>query len=280
MTRLVKLPLAQNVGPSQRVTVRCPLGVTYNKFYFFLGGAITAALISNLVLKINGQERFRWKTFAHLQARNAYNVGTAAAQAFVMDFTNRFAKDETAMTLATYAATAEAGVQDMVLEFDLGSYVATPTSTVTIRAEVDVPSANRTILRNRYYQKVLAGAVEEQVIIPYGQNGEQLQRMYIFGTTSLIDNIRIRREGADEFEDMSVVDNEFIARDMGKLPQAGMVCVDFIQNNLVAHMLNTAVLLGSDGKPRPIQNLDIRFRTNAAGTFDIYTESVCLNDRA
>lgn len=274
------MPLVQNVGPNQRATVRVPLGVTYNKFFLYFAGNITAALISNIVLKINGSERMRWKTFAQLQARNAYNGGAANAGAFVIDFTNRFAKDEAAMTAASYAATQEAGVNDMVLEFDIGTYVVTAASVVTVRAEVDMPSANRLILRNRYFQKVLAGAVEEQVIIPYGLNGEQLQRIFIFGTLALIDNIRIRREGADEFEDLTIADNEFIQRDQGKVPQAGLAVVDFIQNNLFSHMLNTAVLLGSDGKPRPIQNLDIRFRTNAAGTFDIYTESVAMNDRA
>lgn len=280
MTRKIQLPQVQNVAPGARASVRLPLGVTYNKVVLFFAGNINATVVSNIVMKINGSERMRWKTAAQMQARNTYNggYGTATNLALELDFIERNAKDEAAMTLGAYAATSEAGVQDMTLEFDLGGYTVTAASVIKAVAEVDVPSANRLIVRNRFFQKTLAGAVEEQIIIPYGQSGEQLKRLYVYGDISLIESIRVRREGADEYEALTQAQNEFFQRTYGKVPQANLFVVDFTEHNLQGHLLNTA-LINVNGKAVPIQNLDIRLRTTGAGTFDVYTEAITLNDR-
>lgn len=278
MTRKVQLNQIQNVGPVSRATIRLPLGVTYNKIVIFTAGNITAALLSNIVLKVNGSERIRWKSYTQIAARNAYNGNATDPNVLELDFVERNGKDEASMTLGAYAATAEAGVQDMTIEFDIATYTVTAASVIKAVAEVDVPSANRLIVRNRFFQKTLAGAVEEQVIIPFGMNGEQLKRMYIFGTLANIDSVRVRREGADEYEALTQVWNEFFQKTYGKVPQAGLFTVDFTEHNLMGHMLNTANI-NVGGKSVPIQNLDIRLKTTAAGTFDIYTESITLNDR-
>lgn len=279
MTRLVKLPAPQNVGTGQRATIRLPLGRTYNRIVLFCEGNINKALLSNIVLKVNTGEKQRWKTAAHLQSRNSYNGGASDAAIVELDFVERNAKDEAAMTIGTYALTGEAGVQDAVLEFDIGAYVVTAASLIKAYAEIDVPSQNRLIVRTRYQQKTLAGAVEEPIIIPYGQNGEQLKRLHIFGTLALIDSVRVRRDESDEFEELSVAQTEFFQKTYGKVPQAGHMVVDFIAHNLQGHMLNTALIRGGDGKLQPVQNLDIKLKVNGAGTFDIYTESLALNDR-
>lgn len=279
MTRKVQLNQIQNVGPVSRATIRLPLGMTYNKIALFTAGNINVSLLSNIVLKVNGSERIRWKNAAQMQARNSYNLSAADANVLEFDLIERNAKDEAAMTLGAYAATAEAGVQDMTIEFDIANYTVTAASTIKAIAEVDVPSANRLIVRNRFFQKTLAGAVEEQIIIPFGQNGEQLKRLYVYGTLASIESIRIRREGADEYEALTQVQNEFFQKTYGKVPQAGLFVVDFTEHNLQGHLLNTALINIGGGKMAPIQNLDIRLKTTAAGTFDVYTESITLNDR-
>lgn len=279
MTRKINLVQIQNVGPNQRATIRLPLGVTYNMINLHCAGNITSALLSNIVLKVNGGERFRWKTYAQMQAALSYNRGASDALVTSFNFLERNAKDEAAMTLGCYAMTAAAGVQDATIEFDIGTYTPIAASKITAIAEVDVPSANRLIVRNRYFQKVLSGAVEEQIIIPSGMNGEQLKRIYIFGTLASIESVRVRREGADEYEALTQLQNEFYQRAYGKVPQAGLWAVDFTEHDLMGHMLNTATIIGPDGKPQSIQNLDIRLKTTAGGTFDVYTESITVNDR-
>lgn len=279
MTRIVKLPLIQNIGPNQRATIRLPLGRTYNKITLFCNGNITSALLSNIVLKLNQGEKQRWLTSTHLQSRNSYNGGQSNPAILVLNFIEKDAKDLAAMEIGSYALTAEAGVQDATLEFDVGTYTVTPTSTIVAIAEVTEPSANRLIVRTRYQQKTLAGATEEQIIIPSGLNGEQLKRILIYGTTTLIDSVRVRRDDSDEFESITVGQNDYMQREYGKVPQAGLMVIDFIPRNIVSDMLNTAQIMGPGGKPMVVQNLDIRMTTNAAGTFSIYTESLTLNDR-
>lgn len=280
MTRRIKLPLIQNVGPNQRATIRLPLGRVYNKIILFCGGNINASLISNIVLKVNQGEKQRWKNAAQLQARNSYNKGANDPAVLTLNFLEKDSHDLASQTLGTYALTAEAGVQDAVLEFDLGNYVISAGSTITAIAEVDVPSANRLIVRTRYQQKTLAGAVEESIIIPSGQNGEQLKRIFIFGTLASIASLRVRRDDSDEFESLTVAQNEYVQREFEKIPQAGLMVIDFVVNDLQSDMLNTSQIMGPGGKPTLVQNLDIRMTTTAAGTFDIYTESLTLNDRA
>lgn len=279
MTRIVKLPLIQNVGPNQRATIRLPLGRSYNKIMLYCNGNINAALLANIVLKINQGEKQRWLTSAHLQARNSYNQGALDAAVLTLNFSEPAAKDLAGIEIGAYGMTAEAGVQDAVLEFDIGNYVITAGSSIVALAEVSAPTSNRLIVRTRYQQKTLAGAVEEQIIIPSGQNGEQLKRIYIFGTTALIEEVRIRRDDSDEFESITPFQNNYLQRELGKVPQAGLYVVDFIVRNIVSDMLNTAQVMGPGGKPQLVENLDIRMKTNAAGTFNIYTESITLNDR-
>lgn len=280
MTRRIKLPVIQNIGPNQRASFRLPLGRTYNKIILFCSGNVTTALISNLVLKVNQGEKQRWKSAEHLQKLNSYKKGTSDAQVLTLNFLESGASDIASKTLGTYALTAEAGVQDAVLEFDLGNYEITSGSTINAVAEVDVPSANKLVTRTRYQQKTLAGAVEEQIIIPSGRNGEQVKRILIFGTLAKIDSVRIRREDSEEFEGLTVTQNEYLQKDYGKAPQAGLMVIDFVVNDLQSDMLNTAQVMGPGGKPAVVENLDIRMTVNAAGTFDIYTESLTLNDRA
>ena len=127
--RCIRLPAPQNVAPSSRVSLRLPLGVTYEKIYFILGTNILQSLISNIVVRINNKEFMRWNAWADYQAYLNYKGNGSNAGNLVFDFTERKARDEVAVKLGTIAACAEAGVQDMTIEFDLGVYTAVATST-------------------------------------------------------------------------------------------------------------------------------------------------------
>ena len=105
MTRRVKLPLIQNIGPNQRATIRLPLGRTYNKIILFCNGNIVQSLLTNIVLKVNTGEKMRWKTAAQLQARNSYNNGANVTTALTLNFLEKDATDMASQTLGTYALT-------------------------------------------------------------------------------------------------------------------------------------------------------------------------------
>jgi Viral coat protein P2 N-terminal domain len=273
--RLIRLPQLQNVGSGNRVSLRIPLGQTYEKFTLKFGGNIVTSLLSNIVLRLNNKEFARWTTAADLNALNAYKGNYVGTGYLVFDFTERLAREELGMKLGTIAATQEAGVQDFTLEFDLGAYAGA--GTIEAWAHVDNASANPIIQRVQYAQKVIAAAAQEQIYIPFGVNGQQVKRL-IFRHTNLA-SVRIRRDGVDVYEEVPVAVANVLEQDFGRTPQAGYHVVDLMPDSLQSNALNTALVLGPDGQPRPVQNLDVRLTTSAADTISYYVESYSLNSQ-
>lgn len=275
--RIIKLPQFQNVGPNQRVSLPLNLGVTYEKIYIRLGTNITPALISNIVLKINNKEFIRWDRAADLIALNAYKGNQTNNGYLTLDFTERLAREEVGMKLGTIAATAEAGVQSLSLEFDLGNYVVAAGSTIDGWADIEAPSANKIIQRVQAQQKVIGGAAQEQVIIPFGQNGFQVKRLIV--KHQFVSSIKVRRDGVDIYEDLPVALGNQRQVDFGRTPQAGYHILDFMPDSLQSNALNTAFVQVAKDRAVPVENLDLRITTSAADVLTIYTESYSLNSQ-
>lgn len=278
--RLLRLPQLQNVGPNQRVSLRLPLGVTYQKLYLQLGTNILTSLITNIVLRINNKEAQRWNTATHLNSGLNFFKGNLSGQTnfLVLDFTERLAKEEVGMMLGSIAATQEAGVQEFTLEFDLGNYTAAAGSVITGWADVEAPSANRIVQRVQVQQKVIAAAAEESIFVPFGMNGYQLKRLIIVHAN--LAAVRVRRDGVEVYENVPVALANQRLQDFGRVPQAGYHVVDFMPDALQSNALNTAMVLGSDGKSAvAVSNLDVRVTTSASDTLTIYTEAYSLNSQ-
>lgn len=268
--RFIRLPALQNVAPNSRASLRFPLGVTYEKLYFVLGTNILQSLITNIVMRINNKEFMRWNTWADYQAYLAYKGNSTNAGFLCFDFTERAARDEVAVKLGTISACAEAGVQDMTLEFDLGTYVAVAASTIVGYADIEAPSANSIVQRVQVQQKFIGSAATEQVFIPFGLNGYQVKRMVV--KHALLTSLRVRRDGTDFYEDIPVTLANFREVDFGRVPQAGYQVLDFMPDTLQSNSFNTAVV-AVGGKGIPVTNLDIRATVSAADTLTVYTEA-------
>lgn len=272
--KTIRLPQLQNIGSGQRVTLRLPLGVTYQKIFFWLGTNILTSLITDIVLKINNKEAQKWNSAADLiTGLNAWRGQfTSNTSFFCLDFTERRARTREALEMGTIAAFAQAGVQDMTLEFTLGTYTPVAASTIEAWADVDpLPSANRLIQRVQVQQRVIAAAAEEQIYVPYGASGYQVKRLIIKNTA--LTSLRVRRDGDEQYESLTVARNNQRSQDYGLVPQAGYFVLDFMPDSLQSNAFNTAMILGTDGKPKPVENLDIRATVSGADTLTIYTES-------
>lgn len=276
--RTTRLPQLQNVGPNQRVSLRLPLGVTYEKLYFKLGTNITTALISNIVLRINNKEFQRFADHAALAAFLAFKGNYTGSTAFmVLDFTERLAKEEVGMKLGTIAATQEAGVQELTLEFDLGTYTVAAGSTIEGYADVEAPSSNAIIQRVQYQQKVIGAAAQENIYVPFGRNGYQVKRIMM--KHAQLSSVRVRRDGVEIYEDVPIALHNQRLQDFGRTPQAGYAMLDFMPDSLQSNAFNTAMVMVGPGKAVPVENLDIRVTTLAADTITAYTESYSLNSQ-
>lgn len=277
--RAIRLPQLQNVNTNNKASLMLPLGVVYEKIYFQLGTNILTSLITNLVLKINNKEVQRWNSVADLNSGLNFYKGnlSGATNFFVIDFTERLAKQEVAMKLGTIAACQEAGVQQFSLEMDLGAYTQVAASTITAWADVEAPSDNKVVQRVQVQQKVIAAAAQEQIFVPFGANGFQLKRAIIKHTA--LTSVRVRRDGVDVYEDLPVALAGQRLQDFGRVPQAGYHVIDFMPDALQSNAFNTAFVRGADGKAVPVSNLDIRVTTSGADTLTIYTEAYALNDQ-
>lgn len=274
--RFIKLPAVQNVNTNNRASLRLPLGVTYEKIYFQFGTNILQSVVTNIVVKLNNKELIRWNSCADMQAWLNYKGNTSNTAFMVLDFTERKARDEVAVKLGTIAACAEAGVQDVVIEFDLGVYTQVAASTITAWADVEAPSANSICSRVQVQQKVLGAAAQEQIFLPFGRNGYQVKRIVV--KHAQLTSIKVRRDGVDFYEDPPVALAGFRQQDFGNTPQAGYHVLDFMPDYLQSNAFNTA-MVRVGGQPIPVQNLDIRVTTGAADTLTIYTEAYSLNSQ-
>lgn len=275
--RFIKLPALQNMSPSSRVSLRLPLGVTYQKLYLDLGTTgLTKAFMTNIVLKLNNKEFIRWNSAADLESGlNAYKTNYVAnARYLVIDFTERAAREEVGLTMGTIAATQEAGVQDFTLEFDAGAFTLTGGITPVFYADVESPSSNKIIQRVMVQQKAIAAAVTDQIYLPFGPQGFQVKRLIIKHTN--MTSLRVRRDGVEIYEDIPVALAQAREQDFGRVPTAGYHVVDFMPDTLQSNAFNTAFTLGQQG-PVAVQNLDIRPTTSAADTLTIYVEGYALN---
>jgi len=277
--RALRLPQLQNVNPSSRVSLRLPLGVTYEKLYLQLGTNILVSLITNIVLRINNKEVQRWNTAADLNSGLNFFRRQLSAQTnfLVIDFTERFAREEVGMKMGTIAACAEANVQEFTIEFDLGAYVVAAGSVITGWADVSEPSVNRIVQRVQVQQKVIAAAAQEQIFVPFGRNGYQLKRMVIKHAN--LSSVRVRRDGVDIYEDLPVALANQRLQDFERIPQAGYHVIDFMPDVLQSNAFNTAFTMNAKGEAVPVENLDIRLTTSAADTLTIYSEAYSLTDQ-
>lgn len=274
--RTIRLPQLQNVNPNQRVSLRLPLGVTYQKIYLQLGTNITLSLISNIVLRLNNKEFQRWNSANDLViGLNQYKGNLYSAAFLCFDFTERLARDEIGLSLGAVAATNEAGVQEFTLEFDLGAYTQVAASTITGWADVDVPSANRIVQRVQYSQKVMAAAAQEQIFVPFGANGYLLKRL-IFKHAN-VTSVRVRRDGTDIYEDLPVAFANQRNTDFGRAPQGGYYVLDFMPDSLQSNAFSTGQIIDGKGQASLVQNLDVRITTSAADTVSIYAEAYSSN---
>lgn len=274
--RFVKLPAVQNVNTNNRASLRLPLGVTYEKIYFQFGTNIVQSVVTNIVIKLNNKELVRWNTCADMQAMLNYKGNFSSTAFMVLDFTERQARDEVAVKLGTIAACAEAGVQDLVVEFDLGVYTQVAASTINAYADVEAPSANSICERVQVQQKVLGAAAQEQIFLPFGRNGYQIKRILV--KHAQLTSIKVRRDGVDFYEDPPIALAGFRQQDFGKTPQAGYHVLDFMPDVLQSNAFNTA-MVNVGGQAVPVQNLDVRVTTGAADTLTVYTEAYSLNSQ-
>lgn len=72
MPVLKKVPKRMEIAPGAQYTVRLPIGPTYEKLSFYLGGGLTMAQVKNFRVEVRGKPIVSLKSLARLQEMNKH----------------------------------------------------------------------------------------------------------------------------------------------------------------------------------------------------------------
>jgi len=124
--RIVKqLPSIANVGAGNTVTLNCPVGLTYEKITFVLGGTIfTRAQLKNISVKVNGKELQAYQSGTELDYINDY-YGRADTANYLTLWFNRPELRELGSMRLTGLGTKD--VQSLTVEADIDAGASAPT---------------------------------------------------------------------------------------------------------------------------------------------------------
>jgi len=254
------------------------LGNIIERLYLVLsGGAFTKAMITALRVKLNGKVTFGDISGANLDLFQTYQLGNSTAGFLTIDFVEPDSKSMQGEILGAIDTNA-AGVNTFTVECDItGATTPALDSWAQLRdvaSVTDQPGQPpkgfnpnlRPLLRALISTSLTAtAAAEQQYQLNVGSGGNSLiKRLIIFST--ILTNIRIKRNSLDIYEFVAPTLASFIQGDYGKHPQANMYVVDWLADG---NQSDTQVTRNPDGT---LANYQFLLTASGAGTFQVYAD--------
>lgn len=213
------------------------LGSVLEKVTLTLGGTFTRSMITKIELKANGKVIYE-SDGAKLESSNIYNGATTDVTLLKMDFMDRKAVTANARQAGAIDLSAGSGVSQLRLEVTIsGATAPTLTGLADISPPTDDPAEAgiRGLVARRHRVTYVAGAAGQFALpIPHldpSGGGSNYRRVYIYAGN--ITAIKTVREGVTEHE-LTKLQNEACQKDNFKVPQAGLVVFDPVQDGQLA----------------------------------------------
>jgi Viral coat protein P2 N-terminal domain len=234
----------QNVAPGNIATLKCPSGPgapTYDQIALELEGGLTPAHIEWVRGKFNGRIFFDEGSGVVINDRADYLGIYNDATAVVLDFTNPVARNGAAEQLVS--ALPGALVQDLSFEIKLASN-APAGGRITAVANYRPPTANPFVRKMLSTSESFSAAGTEGrpnvIYVPNGEKaGGKILRCWIHeGVAGSITGAEIRIANSV----MHTVTRARLERDQKRnerVPQTGIVVLDFIEDGNLAGLLDT-----------------------------------------
>ena len=263
-----------NVAASSRAVLNSKkvLGNVVERVYLVLGGGNNIANLSTIRIRLNGKVVFGDISGSQVNLMQRYLLLQNTAGFLTLQFsepTARSIQGELMGALNTNAA----GVNDFVIETDLGAGVApTQDAWVQLRAPTSMlPQAGfdpslAPILRAVIPTVITeTGAGEFQHDVNYGSGGNSLiKRLWIF--SSILTSFRIKADSLDIFESVTAALNTYIELDYAKVAQTNLYVYDPLMDGNQSDALPTR---RGDRSPRNFQFL---FTASGAGTHTVFAD--------
>lgn len=249
-----------NVVASGVASLDLELGMTYQRIVLVLGGTtFTKAMITRIVAKLNGKI-FYDITGSRLDSINKYRGLADDANHLTIDFSEPNAKTVAGMYAGGIGT--QSGVSSFTLEVTIAGATA---PTLASKSMLTEPQPLGKIMGMVHHPVNLSAGGKYPVILPHGPEAAHLiKRVHLFHSN--VTALEVKKNGLEIFEDMLVADNEFIQKEYGKVPQAGLYVYDPVVNDDMSRVLDTA----------NARSLQFNTTVSAADTIDVHAEVVGL----
>lgn len=232
MITLKNLPFF-NVGANSVATLSLPVGMTYERIIFVLGGTtFTKAHITDIKVKINGKVIVQ-TTGTLLNSMNTYRGLVTDATHLALDFSEIFARDEVGQSLGAIG-TAE-GVTTFTIEMTIGGATAPTLESYSV---LSGPKKIGVVSKVLSYSATFGSAGKFPFSLPYGANGGSIiKRVHFFHTNMTA--LEVKKNGLVIHDTVDAI-NKYIQTENGNVPASGDYVADFIVDHNQSGMLLTA----------------------------------------
>jgi len=222
-----------NVAANGVASLTLPLGMTYERIIFVLGGtAFTKAMITDLKVKINGKVIVQ-TTGTLLDKMMVYRGLVTDATHLCLDFSELFARDEVGQSIGA-VSTAE-GVSMLTIE---ATITGATLPTLESYSVLSGPKKLGVIAKTLSYNATIGAAGKFPITLPFGVNGGSIiKRVHIFHTSMTA--LEVKKNGLVIHDTVDSI-NKFIQTENKKVTAAGQYVCDFVVDNNQSGMLVTA----------------------------------------
>jgi hypothetical protein len=247
----------QNVVPGATAILKLSYNATYDKIHLRLGGGLTKANVGLIEGKINGVQFFV-DDGSLVGLRDAYNKQAVDANVITLDFTEPLSKGGAA---AQYLASLPRNLfQSLTFEIEIKAAAAAG-STMTAVAEYRDATQNPFVLRRKKFNAPLPNVGDNDLFLPVDAAGGLIKRIWLH--TANTTDVELRTNGTPRIRS-SKTDIEQMQTRLGLVPQANIICLDFVQDGNLMNMLNT----------QGVKECLLRLTTSAADTLAAYVDYV------
>jgi hypothetical protein len=247
--RLERVIDFQNIGKGRTAVITLPLGPTYEALHLDLNGGLTVAHIDSVVGLIDNKP-FWTATGPELAKEINYEGWNIPADKLTLDFTLPFAKSQGSTTGATSQAAEvlltclpSAVMQSLTFQIKLNKDTTPDTADMAALMQIAEPSNNPFIMKQYASSVSLASANTHSVLIPTGEAGGMMQKLFLHktGGAGKITGIELKNNGVTIMEatpeELAYIQSTFY----GKEQQDDMIVLDFHLQGLRAKLFNTTV---------------------------------------
>lgn len=242
---------------------------TLEYLVFELGGTFTKAMITRLLIRFGS--KVVWDvTGSQLLSMNLFEGRPNTATVLILPFANSRARhlEQQYIGAPDFGAI---GVRKVTIEVTIAGAT---NPTIAAHAEIAPPkllnAAQNLMFRALLRQPLTpsAAVVDQAQQINWGQaGGAFLRRMHFF--SPLPTKLKIKRDGLDYFEDISLAVNNAILDENGWDPQANIFTFNAVEDD---NELKALTSIRNDGAGGSLVPQQILLTTSGAGAFDVVSD--------